>query len=71
MRVVRYSILSVMLFCRVTSMPSRGEKDSFMLTCETLYIEFGCGMPVVALLMKPSPPIYSTNVEKLLYEPTA
>ena len=61
-RVLRYSALTVRLLFSVTSMPSSGENDSLMLTVDTLYIEFGVGMPVVASVMKPSPPMYSMNV---------
>ena len=63
-RVWRYSTLAVRLFCKVTSTPSRGENDSLMLTVETLYIELGMGLPVVASVIKPMPgPMSSMKVE--------
>ena len=70
-RVVRYSALMVMLFCSVTSMPSNGENASLMLTVDTLNIELGTGIPVVASLMNPNPFIYSIYVLYEAYEPTA
>ena len=71
-RMVLYSSLHVRLFCNVTSMPSSGENDSLMLTVETLYIDDGTGMPVVASEMKPRPgPINSMKVLYDWYAPTA
>ena len=52
------------------STPSNGENDSLMLTVETLYIELGTGLPVVASTTKPVPFIYSMNVLYELYPPT-
>ena len=53
-RVVRYSSLAVRLLLKVMSMPSSGEKASLMLTVETLYMDEGMGLPVVASVTKPS-----------------
>ena len=58
-RIFLYSALAVRPLLKVMSTPMRGEKDSLMLTVETLYIELGTGLPVVTSLMNPHSPMYS------------
>ncbi len=66
-RVWRYSSLAVMLLRNVTSMPNSGENDSLMLTVDTLNMELGTRLPVVASVMNPMvlSPASEANVEKL------
>ena len=52
-RVWRYSSFAVMLLRKVTSTPNSGENDSLMLNVETLNMELGTRLPVVASVMKP------------------
>lgn len=66
-RVWRYSSFAVMLLRKVTSTPNSGENDSLMLTVETLNMELGTRLPVVASVMKPMvlSPASEAKVEKL------
>ena len=61
-RVVLYSNLQVRLLFRVTSTPSSGAKFSVRLTVDTLNMLLGTGLPVVASVMNPKPPVDSIQV---------
>ena len=62
-RILLYFNAAVMPLLKDMSTPMRGEKDSLMLTVETLYMEDGMGLPVVTSLMNPQSFIYSMKLE--------